>query len=413
MGMDTNVEIECRDSPAREGDRYLLLTDGVHGFVDDKGIGALAPDAERDLNAICEALVKRALAAGSNDNCSAILVEVENLGVSSNADLYRQFTRLPFPPELYPGMVLDGYEVEKELQATSRSQTYLVAQRDSGERMVMKTPSVNYEDEISYLERFTMEGWIGSKAKNPQLVASLKPAKGQTFLYTLLEYIEGDSLAEWIEKNDTPDIPQAIGIAKNLIQALRAMHRLEMLHQDLKPGNVIQHPERGAVLIDYGSTFVPGIQEIETPFERERALGTLSYSAPEYFLNRKPSPRSDQFSLGVTLYEMLTGEMPYGPKYEKCRSLREFAALEYRPITRINSMVPTWVDGAIRKAVQVNPQKRYESLSEFEYDLERPNKEFLPDDTRPFIERSPHLFWKIAAGILAVSQIATLWLLLK
>lgn len=413
MGMDTNIEVECCDTQFQAGDRFLLTTDGIHSFLDSKSLHAIATSSESDANHTCAQLVEQALSAGSNDNCSAIIVDISSAGTATNADLHRHFRRLPFPPNLYPGMALDGYEIEREIQATRRSQTYLVRNRESGDRHVMKTPSVNFEDDSSYLERFTMEGWIGSKAKSPQLAASVKPAQGQTFLYTLLEYIEGDTLSDWIEANPQPEISKAVGIAKNIMQGLRAMHRLEMLHQDVKPSNIILNPQRGAVLIDYGSTFVPGIQEIETPFEREQALGTISYSAPEYFINRKPGRRSDLFSVGVILYEMLTGALPYGPRYEKCQSLRDFTALVYKPATQINSMVPTWLDGAIRKAVQINPQSRYDSLSELEYDLEHPNPHFLPDDSRPFIERHPSRFWKITAGLLGLTQAITLWYLLN
>ncbi len=413
MGMDTNVEIDCRQAQLQAGDRFLLTTDGIHGFLGSRTIEDTVSKAGHDLNDICSELVANALDAGSNDNCSAVIVDVVNAGTTSNDELYRHFRRLPFPPDLYPGMSLDGYEVVSELQATSRSQTYIVRDRDTGEKMVMKTPSVNFEDENSYIERFIMEAWIGSKVTSDHLASSTKPARGQTFLYTLLEYIEGVTLSEWMEQNANPDIKETISITKNVILGLRAMHRQEMLHQDMKPSNVIINPKRGAVIIDFGSTFVPGIQEISTPFKREQALGTLDYSAPEYILGRKPTSKSDLFSVGVMLYEVLTGSLPYGKSYENCHTLRDFAALEYIPSTRHNSMVPTWIDGAIRKAVQINPQSRYDTFSEFEYDLEHPNKEFLPTDSIPFIERKPALFWKITAAILALSQGITLWYLLK
>jgi len=84
-------------------------------------------------------------------------------------------------------------------------------------------------------------------------------------------------------------------------------------------------------------------------------------------------------------------------------------ALRYEPATRYNPHVPVWLDGAIRKAVQINPQLRYDSYSEFEYDLEHPNPRFLPEDAGPFMERHPLRFWKIVAGLLAVGLMATWW----
>ena len=109
---------------------------------------------------------------------------------------------------------------------------------------------------------------------------------------------------------------------------------------------------------------------------------------------------------------MLTGELPYGPAYERCHSLREFQALEYRPAMRFNSHVPVWLDGALKKAVSIRQQGRYDAYSEFEYDLEHPNLRFLPSDSAPFIERNPASFWRATAGVLAVALVGTwIWIL--
>ncbi|MBD5782431.1 bifunctional protein-serine/threonine kinase/phosphatase [Pelagicoccus sp. NFK12] len=414
MGMDTGLDIETASFPLELGDRYLLTTDGIHGFITDSVLKEVVLAArEGDFDQACRLLCQKAIEAGGNDNCSAILIEVQGVGTASKREHQRNFQRLPFPPDLAPGMKIDGYEIEKELQATSRSQTYLAREIETGQLVVLKTPSVNFEDDAGYIERFVMEGWIGKKLKNEHLAGAYVPPRGQYFLYTVLEYIEGPSLEEWMKANPKPDVRQVTSIARQILHGLRAMHRLEMLHQDLKPSNVIIHPTRGAVIIDYGSTRVAGLQEIDAPFAgQHHALGTLGYSAPEYFLEKLPNRKSDLFSLGVIIYEMLTGKLPYGEKYERCHSVRDFSVLEYHPATKFNSHVPVWLDGALRKAVAISPQRRYESYSEFEYDLEHPNPKFLPENAGPFIERNPVLFWKLVAGALLLAEAATLvWFL--
>lgn len=418
MGMDTAVELDVRSFEIEVGDRYLLTTDGVHGALEERilrdAVSNASGQALGQLDAACQGLVKSALAAGSLDNGSAILIEVLEIALGSSEEHLLGKRRLPFPPDLAPGMILDGYEIEREIQATSRSQVYLVTERDTGRSLVMKTPSVNFEDDSAYIERFMMEAWIGKKLKSDRLMAGIAPSRAQTFLYTLFEYIEGPTLEQWMRQRPRPDIRKIVEHGREILHGLRAMHRQEMLHQDVKPSNVIIHPQRGAIVIDYGSAYVAGIQEIAASLDRERALGTLGYSAPEYFLGKRPTRQSDLFSLGVVLYEALTGELPYGPGYERCQTVRDFSMLEYRPATQFNSHVPVWLDGALRRAVQINPQLRYESYSEFEYDLEHPNPQFLGGDARPFIERNPKLFWRIVAAALAVSQVATLaWLWLR
>ncbi len=414
MGMDTGLDIDISNFPVEVGDRYLLTTDGIHGFLSDSLIKSAVMAAEvGSFDGACSDLCSQALEADSNDNCSAVMIEIQDLGAASKREYQRNSKRLPFPPDLAPGMKMDGYEIERELQATSRSQTYLAREIENGRLVVLKTPSVNFEDDSGYVERFIMEGWIGKKLKHERLAAAFVPPHGQNFLYTVLEYIEGDSLEEWMQANPKPDVRQVTTIAREILQGLRAMHRMEMLHQDLKPSNVILHPTRGAIIIDYGSTHVAGIQEIENPLLGENALGTLGYSAPEYFLEKKPTRKSDMFSLGVIVYEMLTGKLPYGDKYERCQSVRDFAVLEYHPAIKYNSHVPVWLDGALGKSVAINPQRRYESYSEFEYDLEHPNSKFLPENAGPFVERNPVLFWKLVAGALFVAEVATLIWFLK
>ncbi|MDQ8187167.1 bifunctional protein-serine/threonine kinase/phosphatase [Pelagicoccus sp. SDUM812002] len=413
MGMDTGLDVETSNLPVEEGDRYLLTTDGIHGFLTDAVLKSSVEAAEKEgFDLACGELCRKALAANSNDNCSAILIEVLGIGAASKREHQRHFKRLPFPPDLAPGMKMDGYEIEEELQATSRSQTYIAREAESGRLVVIKTPSVTFEDDTGYIERFIMEGWIGKKLKHERLARAFAPPHGQNFLYTVLEYIEGQSLEQWIRENPTPDVRRVTTMAREILQGLRAMHRMEMLHQDLKPSNIILHPERGAVIIDYGSTHVAGLQEINAFSLGGHALGTLGYSAPEYFLEKKPSRMSDMFSLGVIVYEMLTGKLPYGERYERCQSVRDFSVLEYQPATKYNSHVPVWLDGALRKAVAINPHLRYESYSEFEYDIEHPNPKFLPENAGPFIERNPVLFWKIVAGALLAAEVATLlWFL--
>ena len=414
MGMDVKVDIDVEAIPVEVGDLILLTTDGVHGFLDAAMIRQeLNKACEDDLNEVCACLVAKALDFGGDDNASALLAKVESTGMESSDEMYRRYRELPFPPDLYPGMSIDGYEVERELQATSRSQAYVVREKSTGRQLVMKTPSRNFEDDAGYIERFMMEGWVGTRLKSDHLLATVKPAGGQNFLYTLMDYIEGEDIESWMKRNPKPDVRSVVEIGIQVLRGLRAMHRHGMLHQDLKPSNVILHPERGAVIIDYGSTFVPGIQEIPVPFERERALGTLGYSAPEYFLNKEPSRKSDLFSLAVLLYEMLTGKLPYGERYERCHSLRAFSALEYLPASQYNNLVPVWLDGALKKALRISPQSRYESYSEFEYDLQHPNPKFAQGNALPWIERNPNLTWKIICGVLVIAEGATLYFWLR
>jgi serine/threonine protein kinase len=253
-----------------------------------------------------------------------------------------------------------------------------------------------------------MEAWVAKRLESPHVVKLQSEPGRQTFLYNLFEYVEGQTLGQWMAEHPQPEVKEVRRIVSQVIAGLRGMHRREMLHQDLKPDNVVLHPERGAVIIDMGSCYVAGIDEIEVAYERDAILGTLPYSAPEYRLGRKGTRKSDQFSLGIILYRMFTGRHPYGERFAKAQNLRDFSNLKYQPAFQINPLVPVWVDGVIRRAVQINPDLRYDSFSELLYDLEHPNQAYLLKENLPLLHRGGVDFWRTAALVLLAVEVVTL-----
>ena len=162
-----------------------------------------------------------------------------------------------------------------------------------------------------------------------------------------------------------------------IAKGLRAFHRLEMLHQDLRPDNIMIDKTGTVKIIDFGSTKVHGVVEAVSPTDHDDILGTVQYTAPEYFVGDGGSTRSDLFSLGVITYQMLTGRLPYGSQVAKMRTRSQQRRLRYVPATDSHREIPAWIDGALRRAVQPEPDKRYEDLSEFEFDLRHPNPRYL------------------------------------
>lgn len=206
--------------------------------------------------------------------------------------------------------------------------------------------------------------------------------------------------------NPQPSLHDVRGIVRQIARGLRAFHRKEMIHQDLKPENIIIDTQGTVKLIDFGSTKVAGVEEISTPVQRLSLLGTQYYTAPEYLLGQPASYRSDAFSLGVISYEMITGKLPFGEKYGE----KALTKLQYISMLDIDPDIPLWVDGAIRKIVKRKPTNRYEEISEFIHDLSYPNKEFTEIAHTPLIERAPLTFWK---GIAVLSIVLNLYLALK
>lgn len=262
----------------------------------------------------------------------------------------------------------------------------------SGEHVALKFPSAELKNDTDYLESLLREDWIAKRIDNPNVLKAKPPVRKQNFLYTVSEYIEGQNLMQWMIDNPKPSLEQVRHIVDQIAKGLQAFHRREMIHQDLRPQNIMIDAVGTVKIIDFGSTKVAGISDIHP--NNEGIVGTLQYSSPEYFVNDAITLRVDIFSLGVVAYQMLSGQFPYGLKVSKARSRPEQKKLSYIPISEYGVDLPYWVEETLRKAVCVNPLKRYHEASEFIFDLRTPNKSFKPQDRQPLIERNPLAFWR-------------------
>ena len=396
LGADITLEIDSHSFELNPGDIFLLTSDGIHDYVSKNEWLDLRNQYKDKKDEWTAAILKLALAKGSKDNLSVQIVEIKTLGAASESAFVQALKQLPFPPPMQPGNKIDGFKIEKVLHESERSQVYLVSD-SKGEKLVMKTPSANYEDDPAYIERFVLESWVGARIINPHVVRVIQP-QSRTYLYYLTEHVSGPTLAKLIKERHPFPIKDAVEVIEQVIKGVRAFHRKDTLHQDIKPENIVLG-RHGAKLIDFGSCWVAGIDEVSSPIERDFILGTLDYSAPEYRYGGKVGHLSDQFSLAVLVYEMLTGKSPYGDAYRHAKDIKGFQKLEYVPTIRINPLVPQWMDRALEKALQIHPDARYSALSEFLQDLKRPNPQWLVPRERPLMERDPLLFWKLFAAI--------------
>lgn len=408
MGIELHMEIDYRALPVEAGDVYLLTTDGVHDFVPAARLAEFLYDGKAQLEDNAARITACALDNGSHDNVTCQLVRVAALPDLKAHEFYRRYAALPFPPPLEPGMVLDGYEVIRELHASKRTQVYLARDRDSQRRVILKTPSVNYSDDPEYIDAFLHEEWAGRRIRSQHVLKVLKPHVQHQCLYYVTEYIEGQTLRQWMHDNPQPALETVRGIAGQIAAGLRAFHRQEMIHQDLKPENIMIDAHGTVKIIDFGSTKIAGIAEIASPLARDNLLGTRNYTAPEYLQGYPGSNLSDLYSLGVITYELLTGRLPYGEKALTARRLRR---ARYVPAAALNPDIPVWVDRAIEKAVALERARRYPALSEFLHDLAHPGSELVPREFEPLIERNPLLLWKGLALALLLLDLLLLYLL--
>lgn len=392
LGVKPNVEIDYRAEPIEAGDVLVFTTDGVHETIPVTAmIKHLA--SGQSLDEIAAAITTHALANGSADNVTCQIVRIDDPGRRDSDSHYAALRSLPFPPDLEPGMVFEGYRIVREIHASKRTHVYQAIDAETGAMAVLKMPSINFEDDPTYLDMFTREDWIGRIVSSPNVLQVLPHKTNRRFLYYATEYFDGQTLRTWMKAHPRASLEAVRRIVEQIAVGLRAFHRRDVIHQDLKPENIMIDANGRVKIIDFGSSRAASLAEAVDQPEMPALVGTLDYTAPEYHLGAPATNRSDIYSLGVIAYEMLTGALPYtkgfaGPK--------DVTKLEYVSARTLRDDIPLWVDAALAQAVAKNAERRTGALSEFVEDLNRPRADFDYPRTKPWIERDPIRFWKAA-----------------
>jgi serine/threonine protein kinase/serine/threonine protein phosphatase PrpC len=411
LGINQQVEIDYRAVKVEKGDLFLLATDGVYEHVGDRFVTESLKASALDLDVVAKTIVEEAKRQGSPDNVTLQVVRIDDLPDSDGSEFVRQIAELPCPPLPEARMVLDGYEIVREIHGSSRSHTYLAVDSTDGSAVALKIPSIDLRDDPAYLQRFMMEEWAARRVNSAHVLKPHIQSRPRNYLYVVTEFVDGQTLTQWMLDNPKPGLETVRGLVEQVGKGLQAFHRMEMLHQDLRPDNIIIDNTGTAKIIDFGSTRVSGIADDFSAMPDE-ILGTAQYTAPEYFIGERASSRSDIFSLGVIAYQMLTGRLPYGTQVANARSRSQQNKLRYKSALDDTREIPAWIDGALRKAVHPDPGQRYGELSEFMFDLRHPNKRFMDSSRGPLIERNPLLLWKLVSAGLFVVVLVLLSILL-
>jgi len=408
LGINPQIEIDYQALPVEKADVFLLATDGVYEHVGARFVAATLKDHSADLDKAAKIIVDEALRRGSQDNLTIQIARIDDLPQSGAGEAFQPSTELPLPPLLEARATFDGYRIVRELHASHRSHIYLAVDTDTDALVGIKIPSIDLRDDPAYLKRFMMEEWVARRIDSPHVLKPCRLSRKRNYLYVAMEFVDGQTLRQWMIDNPRPELETVRSIVEQIARGLRAFHRKEMLHQDLRPDNIMIDKTGTAKIIDFGATKIAGVAEAVSSAAQNEILGTAQYTAPEYFRGEGASPRSDMFSLGVIAYQMLTGKLPYGSQIAQARTKSQFGKLRYKPASDDNRDIPAWMDAALRRAVNPDPWKRYESLSEFTFDLRHPNPNYLNASAAPLIERNPNLFWKCTTAILALIVIALL-----
>ena len=387
LGMTVEIEPACFTITLQDGDVAFLCSDGVSNHVSGP---ELATALSRHCSARSIVLAARQQAKPETlDDMSALVLDIQQTG-----RLHAMNARaLTIPAVLHKGDIIDGYELVRAFHGTSR---VWLAEKD-GHRVVMKFAPVEAADSPQHLEAFIHEIWNAIRAQSAHFIRAYEPP-GQTMRYYLMEFADAPSLAAVLRER-VLSVDSGIALGKFLAEAPQTLLRLDLVHGDIKPENILcigDYTRLTFKLVDLGSAAA-----IFSVFSR---AGTASYLAPERFHSAPISERTEIFAIGVTLYQALTGRLPYG-------QIERFQTPAFHPakrLSKINPNIPSWLEALIHRAIAIKPQRRYQHYSELLHDLNHPDRvqPFYETDT-PLLERNPLAFYK--AGFF-IFLLTTVWL---
>lgn len=404
IGLDSRLALDITSDEAAIGDRFVLLSDGVWSVLREAALSSLASTGNAQNAA--QALVDAALAAGSSDNASAIVLAVDDLPTDGLADVVAAAAQRDVPHLLQVGEAIDGLRVTELLHRSAATVLYKVLEIDSGQMRVLKT--LTPERGLDPLERrlFAHEEWLAKRAVArffPQVI--VPPADRQSALYYLQTWHAGRSLGAALAAGRHFTVPELLAIAIKLARGVGALHRRNILHRDIKPENVHLGDDEEVRILDLGVA-VSGLDPDRTTATR---AGTPSFLAPELFEAGAPNTQTDLYALGVTLYFAFTRRYPYG-EVEPFQRPR-FA--DPTPPTRYRPDLPAWLEATLLKAVARDPRNRFETAEELLLALERgaARPVSAPPPT-PLAARDPLTLWRLVAIASLVANLLLLWLLL-
>jgi serine/threonine-protein kinase len=361
-------------------DVLIQCTDGLHGSITEgelRDYTTRLPPAEA-----CEQLVRLAEKRGADDNISVQIVRVESVprvGYYRGSVAYFAPAPTPVTNEIEVGHILDErFEITGLIHRSGMSSVFKATDLKTGRAVAVKVPLPSLESDPASFSRFEREAEIGRRLNHPSILKFLEiDEKTKSRPYLVMEYLEGQTLDQMMQRAKPVPVDQALPIASRICDALAYLHASGIVHRDLKPQNIMLCADGTLRIMDFGIAKAAGMRRL-TFSGFSPVMGTPDYMAPEQVKGKRGDARSDIYALGVMLYEMLTGKTPFqGPN--------PFAIMNDRLLN--NPVPPREIDPAISpelqeiiyRALERDPKNRYANAHEMALDLEHPEKVGVAD----------------------------------
>jgi hypothetical protein len=391
IGGDAELSIDYIEDEPQVSDRYIVLSKGAGPGIVPAEKAALSPDD---------------VATGLGDDTACIVIDIAQRPQTSFDELSAALQNLPLRGAPREGENWDGFIIGRTLYR-SRYTTLKFARDTVNDRdVVLKIPLPSMLHDQVFRAGFLREAWVGATVHSPRIASYLEvPAERRSSLYLVLPYYRGETLEARLLRPPPISYLDGVGLALKLCAAVEDLAACQIVHRDLKPDNVLLLAGGEIKLIDLGMAYLPGIDEPDD----DRLGGTTRYMAPELFRKVPADQRSEVFSLGVTFYRMFSGgPFPFGQR-------------EAVPLQRLRPDLPAWLGTCLKRSLENNPSKRFQSASEFAKalelglnaaDLNMPEAQQTAPSPR-WWSMAPIRIWQGLTLVFAAAFLATLMLLLR
>jgi serine/threonine protein kinase len=281
---------------------------------------------------------------------------------------------------LNPGHLIDGFEVETCLHAGGMAHIYKVvyAPAADGTRrpaefpMVMKIPRMTAADGAENIVSFEVEQQILSELKGAHVPRFVAAGDLSRLPYLVMEYVEGKTVQYWLDERAKLAVPKMAALGAAMARGAHSLHQQNVCHLDLKPANVLIRPDGVAVMLDFGLSCHAQYPDLLAE-ELRKAVGSPVWISPEQVVGVRGDPRSDIFAIGVMLYELATGELPFGEP-ATAAGMRQRLWMDPPPPRKHHPDLPEWFQEIILRCLEPVAADRYPSASHLAFDLTHPDQ---------------------------------------
>jgi serine/threonine protein phosphatase PrpC len=402
LGVETELRLDYTSQVVAQHDRFLLCSDGVHAYLPADAIADILRERVSSEDT-ARALVAAALDAGSNDNSTALVLDVVGLETAEAADIGANITELPVIPVPQGGETIDGLVLKVLLSEGRYTRLFGAEDEVEGGEVALKFPKPLVATVDTYRAAFIREAWVGARVTSPWLGHTIElPPGRQTCLYTVMPLYQGELLETRLSRPPALGLEEGRNIAIKLARAAAALHRAGIIHRDIKPDNVILEREASLKLIDFGVVRIPGMEDAPP----QDIPGTPAYMAPEMFDGEAGNEATDVYALGVTMFRAFTGEYAYGNADAVSQPRRDRPT----PLSALRPDLPAWLQAALARAMAKDPAERFRDMTEFAVEMEAGPARAAPEIRRPqtLLERNPVRFWQGVAALLALALVVSL-----